>query len=620
MTWRLEATIGDLTFTVTPREPDDPPPAPPALLTASWIDSLVDDGAWPAVQDVSTGQLTLLFATAAEAAAYRSTTPVSLQLYRPSDGTTPVATFAGRTTDPVLTPARDGVEVTFGLADYLADLGERTQGGYDYPQEGLIERLDRMFTDSNVTPPPWPPFATGGGQTSYPLAARPKAAASLLALAQEAVASTLQGPALDFSGDPDDDPILFEIRPNLTPAGQLDPTAPWLQVELPRDTPDSTETIPAAAVTLGGTWSRSKFSDVNTVHVLTANGEVERVNNREATEPRVLYRRQTQLYNEGNAYAADLARYLLPDEAFVPGWEADTFTVHLDRTPDDYWPGHLRDVRTLTGLQERHNPDGTTTYKGVVTKIETRLDRGKVTADVTLSSRPITAAPEPPASTRDDEVAADAPLFWYKFNETSGPVAVNDGSVGDSHDATYRNAPTLSGEHVTLNGVNQDVLIPFHSSFERPAGDPSLNQPLTIEARIRLAPGATGSYVIAGRNAGNDSTLYFGVKEGALRLTTKFLTEDRYGTALVNDGEWHDVAVVITRPTSSYTLSYRFVVDGAVDVEGTISDSSGSTAGMCIGSRGGSVWFAGDIADLMIYDTAVTTERLLAHHEATTTP
>lgn len=469
MTWRLEATVGDLEFTATPRAHDDPPPAPPALLTAAWFDSLVDEGAWPAIQEVSTGQLTLLFATAAEAAAIRSTTRVSLKLYRPADGTEPVATFAGRTSDPVLTPAPDGVEVTFGLADYLADLAEHTQGGEDYPEEFVHERLERIFEDSLLTPPPPPEPPPGQFLGSFFLVARPKAPATTLAIAQETIGSGLYGFNIGVQ-----QAQLYELRPNLTPAGLLDPTTPWVQLPLPRDTPDSEATIPGSAVTLGASWSRSKFSDVNTVHIATGNNGVVRVNNRESGEPRVVYRRDTQLRDRGQA--EEVARYLLPDEDFIPTWEADTFTVHLDRTADDYWPGHLRDVRTLTGIQERHNPNGTTTYKGVITATETRIERGRCTVDVTLSSRPIGPPPPPP------EPPGTLWAHW-PCTETSGPT-LHDTSGYDRH-MTVEGAPNYLGTNGVMWPDDSNSAPVYAASPDTPTIVPSLGQ-IHISAEVLI--------------------------------------------------------------------------------------------------------------------------------------
>lgn len=382
MTWRLEVTLGDLELEAVPRDPADDPPTLPGLLSASWFDSLVDDGGWPAIQEVSTGQLRIAFETALEAAEITATTPVSLRLYRGDPADALVATFAGRTTDVDLEPHPLGVVATFGLADYLADLAEHTRGDEFYPQENVMLRLDRMFTDAGLIPPVIPsPY----GASAFTLAARDAAPASLLQLAQQAYGSGL---FKENALDPDEDAVLFELRPNLDPTTwQPDPTEPWSQVVLERTAAGVPASIDAAAVQFGGRWSRSKFSDTNTVHVTTPDGGVVRVNNRDDDDLRVLYRRESQLVTAG-ATARVLARYLLPDPVYLPGWEADAFTIHPDRVDVDWWPGTLRDVRQLVNLQERHNPDGTTTWTGVVTALETIIDRGRLTAAVTLSARP----------------------------------------------------------------------------------------------------------------------------------------------------------------------------------------------------------------------------------------
>lgn len=385
MTWRLEVTLGDLELEAVPRDPTDTPPALPALLHASWFDSLVDDGGWPAIQEVSTGQLRVAFDTAAEAAAVDATTPVSMRLYRGDPADTLVAWFAGRTTDPEIEPwegDQTGVVATFGLADYLADLAEHTRGDEFYPQHNVMLRIDRMFTDAGLIPPVIPaPY----GASAFTLAARDPSPASLLELAQEAYGS---GMFKENALDPDEAAVLFELRPNVDAATfQPDPDEPWTQTVLTRTTDSVPESIDATSIEFGGRWQRSKFSDVNTVHVTTPDGGVVRVNNRDDDDRRVLYRRESQLLSAGTT-ARILARYLLPDPTYIPGWEADTFTIHPDRIGDDWWPGTLRDVRQLTNLQTRHNPDGTSTWTGVVTALETIVDSGRLTVALNLSSRP----------------------------------------------------------------------------------------------------------------------------------------------------------------------------------------------------------------------------------------
>lgn len=383
MTWRLEVTLGDLDLEAVPRDPTEDPPTLPGLLSASWFDGLVDDGGWPAIQEVSTGQLRVAFTTAAEAASITATTPVSLRLYRGDPADTLVAWFAGRTTDPELEPHPLGVVATFGLADYLADLAEHTRGDEFYPQQNVMLRLDRMFNDAGLIPPVIPaPY----GASAFTLAARDPAPASLLQLAQEAYGSGL---FKENALDPDEAAVLFELRPNIDPATfQPDPTEPWSQVVLERTAADAVPaSIDASAVEFGGKWSRSKFSDTNTVHVTTPDGGVVRVNNRDDDDLRVLYRRESQLLTAGTT-ARVLARYLLPDPTYLPGWEAETFTIHPDRVSEDWWPGTLRDVRQLTNLQARHNPDGTETWTGVITSLETTIDRGVLTVALNLSARP----------------------------------------------------------------------------------------------------------------------------------------------------------------------------------------------------------------------------------------
>lgn len=394
MTWYLGVTVGSLNFLVEgPADPDDDPPELPAVLAASWTDSLLEDGAWPSIQNVSTGSLSVLFETAEEAAFITSTTVASMRLLLPGMGLTPAANIAGRCSEPKLTPHPRGVVAELLISDYLADLNEYSVGDSDYPIETVGDRLDRMFDDAGLTGPEEPEPAVGEFLMSFPLVARDKAPGPLLALAQEALGSGLYS-SIDYlppPSDPDDvypgNLGLFELRPNLdTDYTNLDPTEPWVLVPLPRTTVNEGATINAGTVLFGGSWQRRRFTDTNTVHVITGNKVLGRASNRDGTEPRVLYRRSSQVANAENADA--LAEYLLPDTDYLPDWEAETFTIELDAAPEGYWPGQLRDWCTLANIQPRHNPSGSFLWAGTMTALTTSIDRGRLAATVTLSARP----------------------------------------------------------------------------------------------------------------------------------------------------------------------------------------------------------------------------------------
>ena len=79
-------------------------------------------------------------------------------------------------------------------------------------------------------------------------------------------------------------------------------------------------------------------------------------------------------------------------------------------------------------------------------------------------------------------VLADAPLGFWRFNETSGTTAAD--TSGNNHGGTYVGSPVLGGPGpisaespntaVSLNGAGQKVTLPL------------LATPATIEAWVRL--------------------------------------------------------------------------------------------------------------------------------------
>lgn len=426
--WTLHAIIGttDLSETlfVGSAAPDDPDPVVlPKLVAANWRHQLVEDGSWPAIQDVSTGSVSIMFATAEEATDFGAGRPVYLRLLHPTADTTPVSTFSGRISNPDLVPHRLGVLATFPLTDYLADLREETSGEDDYPAGvDQYDQLVGLFTEVGLNPPERP----GAPDFAYGLLrGRDPEPASLLTLAQETVAA-----ALILS--PDDEHLLYELRPNLDGFGGLDLVEPWVLAPLPRQAVESDGTLAAGTIVAGGKWTRTLFSDTNTVHILAGDKVVARANNRGPGDPAVTLRRSSQALS--GAATADLAEYLLPDPEWVPGWEAEEFTIPLRKLAADEWPGQLRDVLTVTDIPVQHNPNGTTEWTGVLTALEVRVAEGKAHVGVNLSDRPRVEPPPPPPDpiTFADYVDSLDPIWWYRFDETSGAVC-NDSSGNGLH-------------------------------------------------------------------------------------------------------------------------------------------------------------------------------------------
>lgn len=140
----------------------------------------------------------------------------------------PIVLYRGRISDPVATPHKLGMTVTYTCVDYTVDLAERTIGAGDWPEESVDNRLGRMFDEAGV-PAPVPVsvdglgehyFVSGGGV----LNARAGAAADARSLMWKLVDQV--------TGDPDVPFDLYYVMTTDYAAGYLageepDPLAPY---------------------------------------------------------------------------------------------------------------------------------------------------------------------------------------------------------------------------------------------------------------------------------------------------------------------------------------------------------------------------------------------------------
>lgn len=420
-TWRLEVSVAGLDPLVAtgPASGELGAEDLPRVVRASWVDELdPDDQSWPARQAVSTGQLQLLMATAAEAAAITATSPVAVELYRPADAATPVATFYGRAGEPQLAIHDHGVMVSMAITDYLADLAEPTVGDVDYPAETAGQRALRILGEAgHGQPADMPALEPGPAGFWPPVAARSASATDALPLLQRALHVIYQRRMVVTEGLSYYLPQLWTIRPNVDPAtGQL-AANPWRGAELPTEAetlpvlqlvevagvwqlaapaagePATAGVIPGAAIPHSASWVRPKGRNPNTVDIVKAGERVISTVLAGTTTP-VVHRIETDL--TADADAAQLGAFLLPLGGADPAssWEAEGFTVLVDETPPGWWPGQLRDARTVTGLQPRHNPEGRDWWAGTIAAIEVEIADGELTAKLQLEARAVVPGPD----------------------------------------------------------------------------------------------------------------------------------------------------------------------------------------------------------------------------------
>lgn len=459
--WRVRVTIGSQVLSATRKAEGDPEPTLPALTACRWTNEL-DAELWPAFEAVGTCRLSVVYPTAQQAAGIAVGTPLILEYFSPATATTPTASWHGRVSDTTIAPHSRGVVVELVGADYMADLAELTVGDVAYPTEPVEARVDRMLDEVGVGRPlrpydtalgdgSWnrlrPPDAAGPfGYTlgGYLIADRARGDKTLLAALREVTVAGVWSSAAYTSASYSRPAVpppwaQLELRPNLTSAGLLNTAQPLRWQALERAVRPSTApgrlalvggtwqlvvesddpglagvVIPADATAFAAVWSRRKVTDYNTVTITapgvgTAGGITVTRTNRAPGALAITERRESVA--GGQFDVADLADFLVAGKGETPGsaWEAETFTVLLDHAPAGYWPGRLRQVAVIAGIQARHHPEAVGWYQGVVARLEVELVGGTGSVTVGLVSRPL----QPPTDglTWDELAAGAGPTF-----------------------------------------------------------------------------------------------------------------------------------------------------------------------------------------------------------------
>lgn len=215
-----------------------------------------------------------------------------------------------------------------------------------------------------------------------------------------------------------------------------------------------------------------------------------------------------------------------------------------------------------------------------------------------------------------DEVLADTPVAYYRFEETAGTAAAD--TSGNSNAGTYENGVLL----------NQPSSPNLGRAAQFDGSDDFVDTPNTVGGNFSLemwinttSTSATGSNGYDGTgllwsdiaNTANDFIL------AALNDHAAFFTGNPdhtiEGTSALNDGAWHHL--VATRTQGGATQIY---VDGALQDSGTsnanLLDDNGQIAigGNVLDDR----YFEGLIDEVAYYSGVLSAERIQAHYVAGT--
>ena len=218
-----------------------------------------------------------------------------------------------------------------------------------------------------------------------------------------------------------------------------------------------------------------------------------------------------------------------------------------------------------------------------------------------------------------DAVTADAPIYWYKLDETSGGTIVNSGSAGTL------NLTTHGGVTQAVTGIDSRNAAYFDGTNNAYL---NANFPNTINT----ATGSMEFWIKTDDIKGSDSVIFdWGNSSGSGSLRV-VMTNGGFikvyknngtritSTTQVSDGDtgsgtpW--VHVVIVHDGSNGSIIYINGV-AAGTASGTAA-SGGSTSAGYIGYLVGGTAIKGNLDEIAFYSTALSSTRVAAHYAAAT--
>lgn len=215
-----------------------------------------------------------------------------------------------------------------------------------------------------------------------------------------------------------------------------------------------------------------------------------------------------------------------------------------------------------------------------------------------------------------DEVLADGPVAYYRFEETSG-VTAND-STANSNDGTYQNGVLLNqssaprlGRAARFDGVSQYVATP-----RTVAGDFTLELWInTTSASLSGSNAYEGNGLLWSDVGGSADDFVLAMLNNGLSFFTGNPDTTVTGATAINDGRWHHLVA-----TRTQGASVEIFVDGVSQGTATTNNNllTGNPQIMIGGNVLDSRYFQGLIDEVAYYPTVLSAARIRAHFQAAT--
>lgn len=217
-----------------------------------------------------------------------------------------------------------------------------------------------------------------------------------------------------------------------------------------------------------------------------------------------------------------------------------------------------------------------------------------------------------------DAVLADSPTRYWRLNETSGTTAADSGS--GSVNGTYF-GPTLDQGSPTNDVDASSALFDGSDDYVDTNGTtpvrPNTGEPWSIELFFYLTSisNNSGRAMLSNGTASNSNDQITLMAYKAGHLSYNELRVQLNGTSNADVfrnivGSWQHVVITWDGSTAK---AYR---NGSYVKDLNVGTSTDTTRNVLIGKRHSDAPFLGNIAEVAIYDTALSAARILAHYEA----
>lgn len=209
-------------------------------------------------------------------------------------------------------------------------------------------------------------------------------------------------------------------------------------------------------------------------------------------------------------------------------------------------------------------------------------------------------------------VLLDGPSIYHRFLETSGTIAAD--SSGNSLPATYWGGITFSGIDPITDGSDHAVVLDGTTGYlTTPLRYPATGGgggPMTVEVWAKTSLTATTQYLAATTAGAFGPTLQIPGGAPAAPVMSG-IGVNTTGPAVASDGVWHHI--VGTIDGAGKATCYVDGVAGTPSAAGTLN---GLTGTYLFGQSAGTSWFQGSLAELAVYPTCLSADRVLAHYNA----